>query len=599
MTDRADDLLVPALRAPTATAVRRRLFRQTLASLVYEGAVDVSVDGSADDREHVIAGPDRDGRPVRYLFEADRAVGFDRVCLSAAPVRREDAEGAVAEAVSLPQFLGEVRAAILGGGHPDQLARFAVELEETRVKDVLAEYVRAGRDQLLADADHEALEGLITDGHRYHPAYKSRIGFDLDDDLAYGPEFLPVLHPFWVAAHRAVTEVTTSVIDPPDPRAELGPTAAAAFDARIRDAGGEPADYAWLPVHPWQWRERLRRAFADLLADGRLVALGQDPAPFSPQQSIRTLSCRDDPARSHLKTALSITNTSTSRGLAPHTVRNAAPISDWLTRIVARDDYLARDARVIVLGEVHGVAVVPRPPSDLARADTEGALAAIWRTSLAPRLDAGERAVPVTGLTTTENDGTPLIAPWLAAHGARAWVEALVDAVALPLVHLLVAHGVALESHAQNMSLVLRDGLPVRVALKDFHDGVRFCRRLLADPDDAPALTPPPAHHTNRNSFVETDEPTLVTDFLLDAFFFINLGELGLFLAEHGLMDETEFWTIVATRVRAHDRRHGSGAFDLFAPTLEVEKLTTRRLTPDTELALHRVSNPLHRFGGR
>ena len=266
---------------------------------------------------------------------------------------------------------------------------------------------------------------------------------------------------------------------------------------------------------------------------------------------------------------------------------------------MARDDYLARDARVIVLGEVHGVAVVPAPPSDLVRADTEGALAAIWRTSLAPRLDAGERAVPVTGLTTTENDGTPLIAPWLAAHGARTWVEALVDAVALPLVHLLVAHGVALESHAQNMSLVLRDGLPARVALKDFHDGVRFCRRLLADPDDAPALAPPPPHHTNRNSFVETDEPTLVTDFLLDAFFFINLGELGLFLAEHGLMDETGVLDDRGQRVRAHDRRHGSGAFDLFAPTLEVEKLTTRRLTPDTELALHRVSNPLHRFGGR
>ena len=77
-----------------------------------------------------------------------------------------------------------------------------------------------------------ALEGLITDGHRYHPAYKSRIGFDLDDDLAYGPEFLPVLHPFWVAAHRSVAEVTTSAVDPPDPRAELGPTAAAGSTPR-------------------------------------------------------------------------------------------------------------------------------------------------------------------------------------------------------------------------------------------------------------------------------------------------------------------------------------------------------------------------------
>jgi 2-[(L-alanin-3-ylcarbamoyl)methyl]-3-(2-aminoethylcarbamoyl)-2-hydroxypropanoate synthase len=248
MTDRADDVLVPALRAPTAIAVRRRLFRQTLASLVYEGAVDVSVDGW----EHVIAGLDRDGRPVRYLFEADRAVGFDRVRLSAAPVRREDADGAVAEAASVPQFLGEVRAGILGGAHPEQLARFAVELEETRVKDVLAEYVRAGRDQLLADADHELLEGLITDGHRYHPAYKSRIGFDLDDDLAHGPEFLPVLHPFWVAAHRSVAEVTTSVSDPPEPRAELGPTTRGSLSTRGSGASafGGPSPTSW-PTAVW------------------------------------------------------------------------------------------------------------------------------------------------------------------------------------------------------------------------------------------------------------------------------------------------------------------------------------------------------------
>ena len=587
MTDRADAILVPALRAPTATAVRRRLFRQTLSSLLSGGAVATAADG-------VIRGRDDAGRPVVYRFAAHRAVGFDRVRLGAEPVRREDADGVVAEADSLPRFLGEVRAAVLGGAHPAELARFAVELEETRVKDVLAQHVRTERGDVLADADHEALEGLITDGHRYHPAYKSRIGFDLDDDLAYGPEFRPVVHPVWLAAHRAVAEVTTSGVAPPDVRGELGATTFAAFDARVRDAGGDPAQYVWLPAHPWQWRDRLGRAFADLLADGRLIALGPDPAPFAPQQSIRTLSCRDDPDRSHLKLALSITNTSTSRGLAPHTVRNAAPISDWLARIVARDDHLA--PRVIVLGEVHGVSVAPAPPSDLVRADTEGTLAAIWRTSLARGLTPGERAVPVTGLTATELDGTPLVAPWLAAHGVRTWVAALVDAVALPLVHLLVAHGVALESHAQNMSVVLRDGLPVRVALKDFHDGVRFCRRLLADPGDAPALAPPPPHHTNRNSFVETHEPRQVTDFLLDAFFFVNLGELGLFLAEHGLLDEAAFWTIVAGRVRAHDRRHGTGTFDLFAPTLEVEKLTTRRITPDTELALHRVPNPLHRF---
>lgn len=585
------DLIIAALRDPRAVEVRRRVFRQLVSSLLYEGAVDATThDGGS-----VIAGRDTHGREVRYLAPTRRAAGFDRVRVGPGPVLRVDADGVRAEADSLPRFLDEVAHAVLDGAHPGPLARFTRELEETRVKDALAQHVRARRGDRLAGADHDTLEGTVTDGHRYHPAYKSRIGFDLADDLAYGPELLPELHPEWLAAHRSITEVTTSRQAGPKPaREELGEATAATFDAAISAAGGDPAEYTWLPAHPWQLREVAWRAFADELADGRLVVLGPDPAAFCALQSIRTLSCREVPDRHQLKLALSITNTSTVRGLAPHTVRNAARISDWLRGLVDGDDVLTA-AGTIVLGEVRGVSVTPPAAG---RPDTEGTLAAIWREPLGPRLRAGEQAVPMTALTATELDGTPMIAPWLAAHGAARWVEALVEAVALPLVHLLVAHGVACESHAQNVSVTHVDGLPRRVALRDFHDGVRFSRGLLADPGAAPVIDPPPAHHGNRNSFVETDDPAQVSDFLLDAFFFVNLGELALHLDEHGLLAEDRFWSIVARRVDAHQREHGTGAFDLFAPGLAVEKLTTRRLTPDTELALHTVSNPLHRFRG-
>ncbi len=584
-----NELLVAALRDPRATEVRRRLFRQLISSLLYEGAVTAEQDG---DRT-VVVGRDEHDRPVRYLVETRRAAGFDRVRVGPGPVLRVAHDSATAEAGSVARFLAEVAGSVLDGAHPDELVRFTREIEETRVKDALAQHVRARRGDVLVGADHDTLEGTVTDGHRYHPTYKSRIGFDLADDLAYGPEFLPELHPGWLAAHRSITEITAAGHTAPDlPRNELSPTTVQAFDAAVRAAGGEPAEYSWIPVHPWQFREVLGRAFADELADGRLIVLGPDPAAFAVLQSIRTLSCRDVPRRHQLKLALSITNTSTARGLAPHTVRNAPGISAWLQGLVADDPVLAASG-VIVLGEVRGVSVTPRGPG---RVDTEGTLAAIWREPLAPRLTVGERAVPMTALTATELDGTPMISPWIRAHGPERWVAALVEAVALPLVHLLVAHGVACESHAQNVSVVHVDGLPRRTALRDFHDGVRFSRRLLARPDRAPALDPSPAHHTNRNSFVETDDPALVTDFLLDAFFFVNLGELGIFLDEHGLLGEERFWSIVAGRVDAHQRAYGTGAFDLFAPTLAVEKLTTRRLTPDTEMALHTVSNPLHRF---
>jgi 2-[(L-alanin-3-ylcarbamoyl)methyl]-3-(2-aminoethylcarbamoyl)-2-hydroxypropanoate synthase len=146
------------------------------------------------------------------------------------------------------------------------------------------------------------------------------------------------------------------------------------------------------------------------------------------------------------------------------------------------------------------------------------------------------------------------------------------------------------------MALVHVDGKPERVVLKDFHDGVRFSREHLAKP--APELAGTPAHHQNRNSFVETDELSLVTDFLLDAFFFINLGELALFLADHYGFAEQDFWRVVVEEIRAYQRRFPElearfELFDLFTPAIEVEQLTTRRLHPDTELRLHAVPNPL------
>ena len=141
-------------------------------------------------------------------------------------------------------------------------------------------------------------------------------------------------------------------------------------------------------------------------------------------------------------------------------------------------------------------------------------------------------------------------------------------------------------------------GVPTRVALRDFHDGVRFSRAALAEPELCPEPLPPPSHHQNRNSFLETDDLGLVADFLLDAFFFINLGELAIFLADAYDLDERDFWSIVSASVAAYEQRFPELAerfalFDVRKPAIAVEMLATRRLLPDTELRLHAVGNPL------
>ena len=550
----------------------------------------------AVDGRHALDGTDEQGRPVTYEFAMTRRYGFERIRLGAEPVLRIADDGRTAEADSLTRFISELREP-LGGS--DRLATFARELEATLVKDAMAQHERFRRGDVLAGADFDVLECLITDGHPYHPAYKSRIGFDLDDNLRWGPEFAQPLRALWLAAHRDIATATTSeslsdsfVTD------QLGPATAEAFHQAIRRAGGDPQDYELVPVHPWQWRERLSQTMAAELRTGDLLVLGEDPAPLRPQQSIRTLSYVDSPGRAYLKLSLSIVNTSTSRVLAPHTVGNAPRISDWLKAVVSDDPYLRDSQRLIVLGEVAGTSVEPREAPALLQEDTYGSLACIWRENLKPHLTAEERAVPFNGLISRELDGTPLIDPWVRAHGVRQWVDDLLEVSLLPLVHLLQGHGIALESHAQNMALIHVDGRPARLAVKDFHDGVRFSRPLLARPELCPELAGTPAHHVNRNSFIETDDLDLVADYLLDALLFVNLGELSLFLADQYGFDEREFWAAARRAVRGYQQRFPElaerfAALDVFKPSIDVEKLTTRRLLPDTELRLHAKPNPL------
>ena len=597
------ELVERALTAVQFDQVRRRLFRQLLESLLYEGILAArSVDGGpcTVDGRCAVDGIDGHGNPVSYLFSATRRYGFDRVRLGPEPVLR-CASGGTCEADSTTRMLSEVR----DGLDADQarLATFARELEETLIKDALAQYVRAHRGEVLGDVvrggDYDALESAITDGHPYHPAYKSRVGFDLEDNLAWGPEFARGVRPLWLAARRGTATVTvsTELQETAFLREQLGATTVEEFHERIRQAGTDPADYTLLPVHPWQWRECVTRAFAGQLHTRELIVLGEDPHAHRAQQSIRTLACRDVPERAYLKLSLSIVNTSTSRVLAPHTVHNAPKISDWLRRMARGDEYL-RELRLIMLGEVMGTAVDPEPISELVRGDTYGTLACIWRESLHTHLTPGEQAVPFTGLTARALDGTPLVDPWVRTYGVRRWVEELVGVSVLPLLHLLQRHGVALEAHAQNMVLVHSAGRPRRLAVRDFHDGVRFSRSQLADPGRCPELAETPAHHTNRNSFVETDDLDLVTDFLLDALLFVNLGELAMLLADAYGFGEREFWAVTRHAIQAYHRRFPELAdrfarFDVFKPTIAVEKLTTRRLQPDTELRLHEVPNPL------
>ena len=52
--------------------------------------------------------------------------------------------------------------------------------------------------------------------------------------------------------------------------------------------GLQAADYYFIPIHPWQWFNKLAQLFAEDITERKLVFLGYGPDQYIPQQSIRT-----------------------------------------------------------------------------------------------------------------------------------------------------------------------------------------------------------------------------------------------------------------------------------------------------------------------
>lgn len=606
MTEQAvgiDLRLAEAVNSEVYAQVRTRIFRQLLESFIFERIAPVESIQLREETLFILHGRDERGLPVTYNCRGERRPTFGRVRLSASPVQRISREGK-REAVCLRRFLREVAAG--AGADPAKLASFAEELERTLLHDAIAQYerLRAGRPM---EGSCDELETAAMDGHPYHPSYKSRIGFSPEDQLAYGPEFGPLLRPMWVAVRRedAAAAITEGESFEALWRSELGAERLADFESELGGRGLALADVALLPVHPWQWRNAVIPRMQEELREGRIIPLGPGGNLYRPQQSIRTLHNASSPAKPSVKLAMTLLNTSAYRHIEPYYAKVAPSISDWLQRTVDRDPYLRDDADVILLREFAGIGYEPQEPGPGGQAAgggsaaAEGMLACIWRESLASRLRAGESGAPFHALSAYDPvAGRLFIAPWLERHGAERWLRALLKRCVLPVAHLALAHGIGLESHAQNMALVHRDGWPERVALKDFHEDAMFYRPLLSA-DDAPdfeAIHPAFAEGV----WFEQQEAAPIRYLLLGALYGINLGELAMTLADHGMLAESRFWAIAAEVLSEHIERHPELAprlalLDPFNETTRLEQLTKKRLfRAEPGTLMHEVGNPLH-----
>lgn len=571
--------------------VKYRIIKQLVTSMIYEDIVPYEMTQQGDRTQIEIEADN-----ATYRVEVRELVSFQRLELTS-PVWRITRDNEAKATVDYATMLREVPYTF--EKNTEKIESFINELLQTELKDTQAlrhKEMASGSVNLTFDA----LESYAMEGHPYHPSYKSRLGFTLADNLQYGPDFQPELTLKWIAIPKKFIEQTVSHTISPEQliHQQLGDTVVQQFKDRLISAGKSLDDYAWLPVHPWQFDHIIANELAEQWINGDIILLGESNEMYTPQQSIRTLSPIDE-SKYYIKVPLSITNTSTKRVLAPHTIENAAQITDWLKSIHEKDSYLNEKLKTVFLGEILGMSYINDNLSPEKREAIYGAVSVIWRENLHSYLTESEDAIPFNAIYSLDQENNAVIQQWIEQYGVEAWVKQFIKVAVQPIIHMLYYHGVALESHAQNMMLIHESGWPTRVAIKDFHDGVRFKRDLLSADAANPQLTDTPEEHKkiNRNSFIETEDVELVRDFALDAFFFINISEIIMFFERQFDLSEHTQWAYVYEEIEQYRQIHPNlpnyEQFDLFEKTIQVEKLTTRRLLEDTEIRIHHVSNPL------
>lgn len=284
---------------------------------------------------------------------------------------------------------------------------------------------------------------------------------------------------------------------------ELAPATRHAFARTIADEGHDPADYLYLPVHPWQWDETIAPLFAPQLADRSIIALPTDNDLRLPQQSIRTFLNLSRPRARTVKLPLSILNTLVWRGLPTERTLAAPAVTRWVHGLRDADPYLRDETRVILLGETASVTVehplydrLPGVPYQF-----KELLGCIWREPVSGRLDPGERARTLAALLQTDPQGGALTAELVRRSGLapRDWLARLFAALLPPLLHFLYRYGTVFSPHGENAIVVFDEhDVPTRLAVKDFVDDVNTSSLPLPEhdsmPDDVRAvlLTEPP-----------------------------------------------------------------------------------------------------------
>ncbi|MFF4627062.1 IucA/IucC family protein [Streptomyces griseorubiginosus] len=433
----------------------------------------------------------------------------------------------------------------------------------------------------LARRSFQDIETGMTEGHPCFVANNGRLGFGVHEYLSYAPEAASPVRLVWLAAHRSRAAFTAGVGIEYETfvRQELGEETVERFHGVLRDKGLDPADYLLIPVHPWQWWNKLTVTFAAEVARDLLVCLGEGDDEYLAQQSIRTFFNRSHPEKHYVKTALSVLNMGFMRGLSAAYMEATPAINDWLAGLIEGDPVLKSTGLSIIRERA---AVGYRHLEYEAATDRYSPyrkmLAALWRESPVPSLQDGESLATMASLVHVDHEGRSFAGALIERSGLTPtdWLRRYLRAYYTPLLHSFYAYDLVFMPHGENVILVLRDGVVERAVYKDIAEEIAVM--------DAEAVLPPAVERLRVEVPDDKKLLSIFTD-VFDCFFRF----LAANLATEGILEEEDFWRTVAEVTRDYQRSVPELAdkfrqYDMFAPEFALSCLNRLQLRNNRQM---------------
>ncbi|MFF2314967.1 IucA/IucC family protein [Arthrobacter sp. NPDC058097] len=610
-----DSVLTAGNAAPHLTpdrwaAANRHLVRKALAEFSHERILVPEPVGGIDNDRNSDGGyrVRSDDGTAEYRFSA-RILQLDHWSVDAASIAcSRDGQDAPLDALT---FITEFSATL--GIRQEMLPVYLEEISSTLSSHAfkqwmgqpsaaeLAAGVTRGAD---AGTDFQAIERSMTEGHPCFVANNGRLGFGIGDYRAFAPEAGAPVQLEWIAVHRSKAVFTSSegLAYAAHLEAELGAGALAFFDAELGALGLDPDQYFLMPVHPWQWENKLTVTFAADIAQRHIVHLGIGADSYQAQQSIRTFFNTSAPEKAYVKTAMSVLNMGFMRGLSPQYMKATPAINDWLQDLIDRDDALQGRG----LAMIREVAAIGYHNSYYEAAAAKGSpyrkmLSALWRESPLPLLKDGQQLATMASLLHVDADGKTMVSALIGQSGLEpaAWLRRYFEAYLVPLVHCLYCYELAFMPHGENVILVLENGVPVRAVMKDIAEEIVVMGDRLDLPEAVARIK------------VDVPDGDKVLSIFTDVFDCI-FRFLAALLEEDGLLSGEEFWRTAAEAVRGYQAEHPELAdqfqrHDLFAADFELSCLNRLQLRNNQQMLdladpsgglqkAGRLANPLARF---